>query len=319
MIYKIKENRVSRTYLGGSAIDKFYGKEKCENGFFPEDWTASVTSAYNSRSGAEEGIGYTFDGKSVTDIVCDDKLPMLVKLLNSAERLVIQAHPTVPFAKEFLNSDYGKTECWYFLDCADDACVYIGFKEGATREEWERSFYENDSEKMLSMLHRLPVEKGDFVFVDGGVPHAIGAGCFMVELQEPSDLMVVNERFTPSGREIAEQRLHMGLGYEKMFDVYDYTTYSLDELKAKYCPKAKKISEGVYEILGESLTDKFAMYSVSNGGVLNCKRKYQIVIVTSGEGEICGESIKCGDRILIQGQSQIKLSGSNDLCAVICE
>ncbi len=53
---------------------------------------------------------------------------------------------------------------------------------------------------ILSFLHRIPVAPGDFVFVDGGVPHAIGAGCFMVELQEPSDLMVVAERFTPSGR-----------------------------------------------------------------------------------------------------------------------
>ena len=34
----------------------------------------------------------------------------------------------------------------------------------------------------------------------GGVPHAIGGGRFMVELQEPSDLMVVAERLTPSDR-----------------------------------------------------------------------------------------------------------------------
>ncbi len=319
MVYKIEENRVSRTYLGGCAIDEFYGKDKCENGFFPEDWTASVTRAYNSKSGAEEGIGYTVDGVAVTDIVGEDKLPMLVKLLNSAERLVIQAHPTISFAKEFLNSDYGKTECWYFLNCTEDACVYIGFKEGATREAWERSFYENDSEKMLSMLHRLPVKKGDFVFVDGGIPHAIGAGCFMVELQEPSDLMVVNERFTPSGREIAEERLHMGLGYEKMFDVYDYTTYSLDDLKKKYCPTPKMLSCGVSEVLGKTLTDKFAMYEMSNGGALPCKKKYQIAIVTSGEGEMCGINVKKGDRLLIQGEDKIKLSGSDDLCAVICE
>ncbi len=319
MIYKIRENRVSRTYLGGCAIDAFYSKEKCKNGYFPEDWTASVTSAYNSTSGAEEGIGYTEDGVSVRDLVGEDKLPILVKLLNSAERLVIQAHPTVPFAKEFLNSNYGKTECWYFLDCDEDACVYIGFKEGACREDWEKSFYENDSAKMLSMLHRLPVKKGDFVFVDGGIPHAIGAGCFMVELQEPSDLMVVNERFTPSGREIPEARLHMGLGYEKMFDVYDYTTYFLDDLKAKYCPEHKKLSNGVFEILGEKLTDKFAMYELSNGGNLVCKKKYQIAIVTSGSGEVCGIKAERGDRLFIKDESRISVCGTDDLCIVVCE
>lgn len=51
MIKKIKENRVSRTYLGGGKIDKFFGKSETKNSFFPEDWTASVISAYNSSDG----------------------------------------------------------------------------------------------------------------------------------------------------------------------------------------------------------------------------------------------------------------------------
>ena len=42
MLYKLKENRVYRTYLGGKHIDMFYGKESCSDSFFPEDWTASV-------------------------------------------------------------------------------------------------------------------------------------------------------------------------------------------------------------------------------------------------------------------------------------
>ncbi len=319
MIYKIKENRVSRTYIGGKAIDEFYGKAQYENSFFPEDWTASVTSAYNSKSGAEEGIGYSELGVSVKDIVGEDKLNMLVKLLNSAERLVIQAHPTVSFAKKFLNSDYGKTECWFFLDCEKDACVYIGFKEGATRAEWEKAFYENDSEKMLSMLHRLPVKKGDFVFVDGGIPHAIGAGCFMIELQEPSDLMVVNERFTPSGREIPEARLHMGLGYAKMFDVYDYTGYSYEEIKEQYCPEPRMISDGVYEILGKDLTDKFAMYLMLNDGCIHSSKKYKIAIVISGEGEMCGVNVKHGDRILLKNESRVDIIGTPDFKIVLCE
>ena len=70
------------------------------------------------------------------------------------------------------------------------------------------------------MLHRIPVKAGDFVFVDGGVPHAIGGGCFMVELQEPSDLMVVAERFTPSGRRIPDAKLSGG-HWGPFYFVYD--------------------------------------------------------------------------------------------------
>ena len=44
MIYKIKENRVSRTYIGGRLIDEFYGKNECKDSLYPEDWTASITT-----------------------------------------------------------------------------------------------------------------------------------------------------------------------------------------------------------------------------------------------------------------------------------
>ncbi len=319
MIEKIKENRVSRLYLGGRNIDKFFGKSECENSYFPEDWTASVVSAYNSTAGKEEGFGETVNGERIIDLVGEDKPKILVKLLDSAERLVIQAHPTVPFAKEFLNSDFGKTECWYFLDCEEGAYVYIGFKEGSTREEWEKAFHNNDSEKMVSMLHKVPVKKGDFVFVDGGVPHAIGAGCFMVELQEPSDLMVVNERFTPSGREIPEQRLTMGLSYDKMFDVYDYTGYSFEELKKKYCPEKKLIGTSLYEILGKDLTEKFSMYLLKENAELNTQKKYRIAIAVSGEGTINGKHTQKGDRFFIMNEERIQITGNDNFEVVVCE
>lgn len=37
MLYQLKENRVYRTYTGGSHIDEFLGKDSCTNGNFPED------------------------------------------------------------------------------------------------------------------------------------------------------------------------------------------------------------------------------------------------------------------------------------------
>ena len=46
MVYKLKSNRVLRTYLGGSRIDALRGKI-AEDGFFPEEWVASVTAAQN--------------------------------------------------------------------------------------------------------------------------------------------------------------------------------------------------------------------------------------------------------------------------------
>ena len=163
MLYKLMENRVYRTYTGGANIDKFYGKPVCENSSFPEDWTASVIKAFNpGREGIIEGYGRISDGSLVKDVI-NGEFKCLVKLLDAAERLVIQVHPTVEFAKKYFNSDFGKTECWYFLNCSEGAHVYVGFKEGVTKEQWRDVFDRQDIEKMLDMLHKVPVKSGELI------------------------------------------------------------------------------------------------------------------------------------------------------------
>lgn len=318
MIYKLKNNRVSRTYLGGKRIDEFTN-EKVSGSYFPEDWTASVVTAFSGIAENElEGLGQTEKGELVKDLVGEDVLPILVKLLDSDERLVVQAHPTVEFAQRELGKSFGKTECWFFLDCAPEAYVYLGFKPGVTREKWKQVLEEQDSEKMLSLLWKIPVKTGDFVFVDGGMPHAIGEGCFMIELQEPSDLMVVAEKYTPSGRRIPDVRMDMGMGFEKALDVYDYTTYSQEQIKQKYCPEKSAIDNNVFQILGSEMTDKFSMYQLQNNAKLRVSRKYGVAIVTSGTGLLNGKDVKRGDRCFIVGETEIQTNGKDDFSVVIC-
>ena len=303
MIYKLKSNRVQRTYVGGTRIDQFTGEALFGEGreYYPEDWTASVVTAMSGdKNSVPEGLGQTEENLLIKDIVGKDDFGILVKLLDSDERLVIQAHPTVEFARRELNSPFGKTECWYFMDCTEDACVYLGFKQGVTRELWRKAIEEQNSEKLLSMLWKIPVKAGDFVFVDGGVPHAIGTGCFMIELQEPSDLMVVADKYTPSGRQIPDYRMDMGMGFEKALDVYDYTTCSQEKIMEKYCPAKKKVAEGIYEILGTELTDKFSMYQLLGNAGLTITGKYAVAIVTEGEGMINWKVVKKGERCFLQ-------------------
>ena len=318
MIARLQPNRVRRTYLGGGRIEAFTGaSEACADGVpRPEDWLASTTTAFNGRLEiAGEGLGRLEDGRLVAEAV--GPLSILVKLLDSDERLVVQAHPTVPFAKAFMHSDVGKTECWYFLPgTAPDACVYLGFRPGVIEAQWRAAFAAQRG--LLDCLHRVPVKAGDFVFVDGGVPHAIGAGCFMVELQEPSDLMVVAERRTPSGREISEAKIHGGLGLEKMFDVYSYEPLTYEELCRRYvrfgdaavCPK------GPQQILGPDLTDKFELWCVSGGESLSLGGAGAVAIVTEGDGTLNGVAVHRGDRLVIAAEQRIACSGSCRL--VVC-
>lgn len=64
----------------------------------------------------------------------------------------------------------------------------MGFKEGVTREEWEKYYYQGDLKALENLCHKISVQVGETYFVGGGCPHALGEGCFVIEVQEPSDI-----------------------------------------------------------------------------------------------------------------------------------
>ena len=318
MIYKLMENRAYRSYVGGSRIDRLRGKSNCISGSFPEDWTASTVRAVNpGREDIVEGFGRTCDGTYIKDLIGED-MPILVKLLDSDERLVIQAHPTRDFANKYMNSPVGKAECWYFIDTDENACVYAGFKKGITRDKWIELFNKQDTEGMLDCLHRFDVKVGDCIFIPGGLPHAIGGGCLMIELQEPSDLMVIPERKTPSGRVLADSKLHGGLGFEKMFDVFHYVGYSLEEMRNELMPRRKPLSEAVSVIIGKSDTGIFSMYEVNASTYFKLSSRYAVMIVTDGEALINGELYRKGEALFTVDEKELDFRGDK-FGIVICE
>ena len=319
MIYKLLPTRVFRAYYGGKNIDIMTGIKEPKNTRFPEDWLASVTTAFNpGRNVLNEGLSETENGELLRDVIERNKeqmigkrgsMSLLFKLLDSDERLVIQVHPTAEFARRYFGSPYGKTECWYLLN--DGGYVYIGFRKGVTKEHMKELFRKQDVEGMLSCMHRFEVKKGDFIFVAGGVPHAIGKGCFLAELQEPTDLMVIPERVTPSGVELAEEKLHGGLGFHKMFDCFSYEGKDREETYQAYFKKPKRIDDHVKILADEEITDKFKLFEiVTDGEYIHPMLSYGIVLVTEGEGEISNVQVKPGDRVFIpENEKEIRITG----------
>lgn len=320
MIYKLLPTRVYRAYYGGKNLDALEKKTNPQSTRFPEDWLASVTCAFNpDRVVENEGLSKTEDGRYLRDIINENKkemlgerqeMSLLFKLLDSSERLAIQVHPTIPFAKKYFNSNYGKTECWYIL--GDGGEVYLGFKEGITKEYWKELFDKQDIQGMLDAMHLFKVKKGDFIFVEGGVPHAIGKDCFLAELQEPTDLMVIPEKVTPSGVVLNERKLHGGLGFEKMFDCFEYNGYSEEQIREKYFQKPKKINETESIVVS---CEKFTMKKLDI-----CEKytlsldSYAIAVVTEGEVLADGQKISAGDRIFIsEEQKKVDFSGKGQV------
>ncbi len=110
------------------------------------------------------------------------RFPLLAKILDAREKLSVQVHPPAHLAAELRGEP--KTEMWFLLDAEPDAELFAGFRNGTTREAFESALR---SGTCAELLHRIPVQHGDFIFIPSGRCHAIGAGCLIIEIQQNSD------------------------------------------------------------------------------------------------------------------------------------
>jgi mannose-6-phosphate isomerase len=112
------------------------------------------------------------------------RFPLLIKLLDARERLSLQVHPPAAVAAKLDGEP--KTEIWYIMDAATDAHLIAGLRRGVTRADFERAL-RGSSEPLADLVHRIPVSKGDALFVPSGRLHAIDAGLVIAEIQQNSD------------------------------------------------------------------------------------------------------------------------------------
>lgn len=309
-----------RTYLGGKLLAELHGQAGAD-GHFPEEWIMSLVSARNAgrEANLNEGLSYLASGSTVSlkSVVEHDPgallgaahakkygatTGVLVKLIDSAERLTIQVHPDKQKARELFNSAYGKTECWHILGGRETAgespCIYFGFRPGVTRARWKALFDAQDIAGMLDCLHRFAVQAGDTVLIEGGIPHAIGAGCFLAEIQEPTDYTIRTERTTPSGFPVADEMCHQGLGFERMYDCFHYDGHSEAETRARWflTPRAAVQSGGVITTLcGYDNTPLFAMElaEVTGSVTLPASDTFSGLYLLAGEGRLFANSKDC--------------------------
>lgn len=316
-IIKLNPTRVWRTYIGGAELDRWHGRDNPVDGNFPEDWIASVVRAQNPGMESVENEGLSQaeleDGSRplLRDLISRDpggmlgaahvlkygkNMAMLVKIIDSLGRLTIQVHPDKAFAQNVLASDYGKTEAWYILGGrvvdGQNPYVLFGFKPGMTREKWRKLFDRQDIPGMLASLHRIEVKPGEVYLIEGGMPHAIGSGCFLVEIQEPTDYTIRVERTTPEGVKIADRLCHQGAGFDKMFDAFHYDSYPMEGVLDRWRIRSRPFYEdgSVREniLIDERNTKMFEMHSIVVHG--SYRRQlgpaFSVMVAVRGEGSV---------------------------------
>ena len=150
------------------------------------------------------------------------KSGLLVKILDAGERLPVHCHPDRAFARAHLGSVFGKTEGWIIMQAVRGARVWLGMREEIERAELRRLIDSADITGMLDAMNEIPVAADDVVYVPAGLPHAIGPGVMLTELQEPTSFSVLAD-YTAFGMD--DEAATLGLGWDLAVECFDLGGY----------------------------------------------------------------------------------------------
>jgi mannose-6-phosphate isomerase len=284
-------------YRGGSAIAAFRGIEQTSE-FSPEDWIGSATTRFGE---PESGLTRLPDGRLLRDALVADPASwlgeahvesygaspsLLVKLLDAGQRLPVHAHPSRDWARRHLDCPYGKTEAWVIVDCAADSLVHLGFTRDVGADELARWVDQQDEDALVGSLHAVPVRPGDSVLVPAGFPHAVGAGIFLVELQEPTDFSMLMEwkGFELDGRADG----HLGLGFDVALGCVDRSGQGLERLRELQAardagPESRAGARNVFPPESERF---FRAERLRPRPTVELDPSFAVLVVLEGEGEL---------------------------------
>ncbi|NLU53580.1 MAG: mannose-6-phosphate isomerase [Clostridiaceae bacterium] len=298
-----ERNRVRRVYKGGKLFGDFFGDEPVDE-YQPEEWVASTVRALNKDStdpleglSIVEGTNITFAGllKQYRESLLGDlkSFDVLVKVLDSAVRLPLQAHPDKEFSRKHFNSNFGKTEMWLILATREDAYICFGFKDKLTKEEFSQAIERGREDKnaLSPLLNKVPVKPGEVYLIPAKCVHAIGYGCLILEVQEPTDFTVQPEYWCDDYL-LSDYEMYLGLDKSVALDCFDYGLYGPESiLRSKKKPRVISDKPGH---LHESLisfedTPCFAVerHTIFNSSVA-LETAPAIYIVIDGEGSLSG-------------------------------
>ena len=231
-----------------------------------------------------------------------DEFPLLIKFIDACQDLSIQVHPTDEIAHR-QGKSRGKTEMWYTLESAPGAQLYNGLKQQITPEQYKEMVADDT---ITDALARYEAKEGDVFFIPAGRIHAIGAGCFVAEIQQTSDVTYRIYDFKRKDKNGNYRELHTQLASESI----DYTV--LDNYRTDYEPVK---NEGTQVVTCPYFTT--AVYDLDEPMTLDYSEldSFVILIAVKGGGQLISEgeemSFQMGDTVLLPATTkEVKVEGT---------
>lgn len=227
--------------------------------------------------------------------------PLLVKFIDSRQDLSVQVHPDDKLAQE-RHGCAGKTEMWYVLKADVGAKIYSGLKESITPEDYERLATadtttpspHSSANPFLDVIATHEAHQGDLYFLPAGRLHAIGAGNFLVEIQQTSD---ITYRVYDFGRKDANghpRELHIDQAkaaidyrvWPEYRTSYDSTKPTSELIHCPYFTVHRVVVQVAAEV--DLKTDSFV-----------------VVVCLWGEANINGIRVKQGETLLVPASENV--------------
>ena len=206
--------------------------------------------------------------------------PVLVKLIDAKEDLSIQVHPNDAQAQA-LNS-LGKSECWTILDCQPDSHITIGH-HAQTLEEMKQAIAHKHVE---SIVQTVPIQPGDFFFIEAGTLHAIRKNTFLLEVQQSSD---ITYRFYDYDREENGQKREL------------HVEEALRVLKIPDTTITRDMVPGYFDL---------EFLNLEGASLFEAHRYGDYLVILEGEGFLEDHSLQPYQFYMISAQSPYTLHGS---------
>lgn len=216
------------------------------------------------------------------------RFPLLFKFIDARQTLSVQVHPDDARAALLQPPDLGKTEAWYVLAAEPGSVIYAGLKRGVDRAMLAREVARGTSDLCLNKFAAQP---GDCYFVPAGLPHAIGAGLLVAEIQQSSDTTYRLFDFNRLGPDGQPRALHV----EQALEAIDYNMHTTGPLAATPLEQPS----------GERLAacDKFVLdrWTLTAPASLGEFERCHFLAVVEGKATLPGDStpLRAGDTVLL--------------------
>ena len=223
-----------------------------------------------------------------------NEFPLLVKFIDAREDLSIQVHPDDRLAWE-RHRMHGKTEMWYVVSETGGASLRIGFDRRVDAETYAAAVADHT---ICDLLRDHPIAAGDVFFLPAGRVHSIGAGAFIAEIQQTSDLTYRIYDYDRPGPDGKPRELHTELAKEAI----DYTVP--DDYRTHYERIRNKDTELVAcPYFTTHLCD--ATFSVLCD--YSARDSFVVLIFVAGAGELVDSE---GNRVAVQQGETVLIPAS---------